>query len=147
MSKHAHAIIIIKNEKGEYLQYFDDRWNSFLFPNCKLISNNHLDILKDSLKSKFHLHFDNLEIEYVTDKVHSKFSESARIEKEYHHYFYKVNAKLQQNLNSKKFVVENTPYIWLSLSELETDKRIQQVNHDIVEYIKEIESVNNTKSI
>lgn len=36
MDKHMHAIIIIKNEKGEYLQYYDERWNSYLFLNCKL---------------------------------------------------------------------------------------------------------------
>ena len=30
-----HAIIIIKNAKGEYLQYYEDSWNSYLFLNCK----------------------------------------------------------------------------------------------------------------
>ena len=25
-----HAIIVIKNNNNEYLQYFDQRWNSFL---------------------------------------------------------------------------------------------------------------------
>ena len=31
-----HAIIIIKNEKNKYLQYYDNRWESYLFPNCKI---------------------------------------------------------------------------------------------------------------
>ena len=31
-----HAIIVIKNEKNEYLQYYDKRWNSYLFLNCKM---------------------------------------------------------------------------------------------------------------
>ena len=31
-----HSIIVIKNENGEYLQYYDNIWNSLLFPNCKL---------------------------------------------------------------------------------------------------------------
>lgn len=31
-----HAIIIIKNENDEYLQCYDERWNSYLFLNCKL---------------------------------------------------------------------------------------------------------------
>ena len=31
-----HAIIVIKNKKGEYLQYFEPSWQSYLFLNCKL---------------------------------------------------------------------------------------------------------------
>lgn len=31
-----HAIIIIKNDEGDFLQYFDDIWNSYLFLNCKI---------------------------------------------------------------------------------------------------------------
>ena len=31
-----HAIIVIKNEKEEYLQYYDEIWKSYLFLNCKL---------------------------------------------------------------------------------------------------------------
>lgn len=30
-----HAIMVIKNNKNEYLQYFDNKWNSYLFLNCK----------------------------------------------------------------------------------------------------------------
>ena len=31
-----HAIIIIKNKDGQYLQIFQDTWNSYLFLNCKI---------------------------------------------------------------------------------------------------------------
>ena len=31
-----HSIIVIKNEKNEYLQYYDEKWKSYLFLNCKL---------------------------------------------------------------------------------------------------------------
>lgn len=34
-----HSIIVIKNAQGKYLQYFDKRWNCYLFPNCKLPNN------------------------------------------------------------------------------------------------------------
>ena len=39
-----HAIIVIKNKENEYLQYFDDKWNSYLFLNCKMEN-------KDDVKS------------------------------------------------------------------------------------------------
>ena len=31
-----HAIIIIKNKENKYLQYYDERWQSYLFLNCKI---------------------------------------------------------------------------------------------------------------
>ena len=34
-SEHKHTILIIKN-KDKYLQYFDERWNSYLFLNTKV---------------------------------------------------------------------------------------------------------------
>ena len=34
-----HAIIIIKNNNNEYLQYYDNIWKSFLFLNCKLFDD------------------------------------------------------------------------------------------------------------
>ena len=36
MSK--HAIIVIKNN-NKYLQYYDLRWDSYLFLNCKLLKS------------------------------------------------------------------------------------------------------------
>ena len=30
-----HAIIIVKNMRGEYLQYYENSWNGYLFLNCK----------------------------------------------------------------------------------------------------------------
>ena len=32
--EHVHSIILIKKD-GKYLNYFDDRWNMYLFPNIK----------------------------------------------------------------------------------------------------------------
>ena len=53
MDKHTHAIIIIKNNNGEYLQYFDTRWDSFLFPNCKLSHENHIELINQYLIQNF----------------------------------------------------------------------------------------------
>ena len=45
-TEHNHAIIIIKNEEGEYLQYFDNRWNSYLFLNLKMTSEFNENYIK-----------------------------------------------------------------------------------------------------
>lgn len=135
-----HAIITIKNKKGEYLQYFDERWKSFLFPNCKLINDNHKELILECLKDKFNLNFTDIKINYLTDKIHEKFSESDKIIKEYHHYFYQIQyLELPNQLKNKTFINNNIRFAWLSLNELESDERIQEVNLDIVGFIKEME--------
>ncbi len=140
MNEHTHAIIIIKNDKGEFLQYFDNRWNSFLFPNCKLIHNNHSQIILDSLIQKFNLTFNNVNIKYVMDKIHEKHSESSGTIKQYHHYFYILDTPtIPNNIAHNNFVINNTQFAWYSLDRLQSDKRIQEVNSDIVDFIKQID--------
>lgn len=130
-----HAIIVIKNKNNEYLQYFDERWNSYLFLNCKLKENFEEEIIKHISEK---LKIDTIKCDYIGDKVHKKFSESDQIEKEYQHYFFKVNIEPTiEIMENKYFEIDNTKYCWYSYDELKLDKRIQKVNSDIVEFIKE----------
>ena len=128
-----HAIIVIKNERNEYLQYFDNRWNSFLFLNCKLLDGENADIVKDNLNVKKEL----IKVSLVVNKKHEKFSESDKIQKEYVHYFYKVD--LNEKLNNEEFEINGIQYKWFSYANLLKDKRIQQVNSDIVQFVKEFD--------
>ena len=142
MLEHTHAIIIIKNDKNEYLQYYDERWSCFLFPNCKLINNYHVLTIKNYLLKQLNLNCATENIIYVMDKVHEKFSESANKIKQYHHYFFIVKEiNFINNNSSKNFQLNNLNFSWLSLAELENNDRIQKVNKDIVEFIKQIEQL------
>ncbi|MBO5349206.1 MAG: hypothetical protein J6A89_05250 [Clostridia bacterium] len=142
INKHAHAIIIIKNEKNEFLQYYDERWNSFLFLNCKLKSNFDISNIIEYSSNKLKISIDELNCNYITDKIHKKFSESAKKEKEYHHYFYYINIKnMPQIMQQKEFLIDNIKYTWYSFKELENDERIQQVNSDIISFVKEFEAI------
>lgn len=138
MHKSTHAIIIIKNKEDKYLQYFDKRWNSYLFPNIKLSSDNDqektLQIKKD-LINKLNIKENTISIKLEFDKIHSKYSESAKKEKEYHHYFYNVTIK---NLFENDSEVNDTEYKWFSIEELENDKRIMEANSDIINMIKNL---------
>lgn len=127
-----HAIIVIKNKNNEYLQYFDEVWNSYLFLNCKLdeFSNEHII---DFVSKELNIGKESIKCELVGDKVHRKFSESAKLEKEYHHYFYNV---VIDSLDEKKVLINNK-YSWFSYDDLMNDERIQKVNSDIVSFIKE----------
>lgn len=144
MLEHTHAIIIIKNDKDEYLQYFDERWNCYLFPNCKLTDENHITIIKNYISQQLNFECATKNILYVTDKVHEKYSISANKMKKYHHYFYEVVKcnEFVDNNQSKNFTINDLNCSWFSIPELESNERIQKVNKDIVDFIKQIEQLN-----
>ena len=100
MSK--HAIIVIKNN-NRYLQYYDLRWDSYLFLNCKLLDNNMLEIVSEFVSKSLNIDKKYIKVKYIDFKVHKKFSESAKVEKEYTHYFYQV--EVLDNLSSNDFII------------------------------------------
>ena len=104
-----HAIIIIKNKENKYLQYYDERWQSYLFLNCKINGADDIDIIRKYVEDTLGLK--DIKCNYLGMKKHTKFSESAQIEKEYEHYFYKIETNEQ---------LDNLPdnYKWFSYDEL-----------------------------
>lgn len=142
MNPHKHAIIIIKNKQDEYLQYYDERWNSYLFLNIKILENFTDQDITDHLTNKLKLSNNNLKCNYLTDIIHKKYSESAKKEKEYHHYFFNVDIEdIPSIIKQKEFSINNIKYSWYSIKELENDKRIKQVNSDIVNIVKELNNI------
>ena len=131
-----HVIIVVKNNNDEYLQYYDSRWDSLLFLNCKKNDDFNEDVLKNEIISRFD-DVDNIDIKYIGEKTHTKFSVSNQTMKEYCHDFYLVKFNLPSFMNNKEFIYKDINYIWYSMNELETDSRVQEVNSDIVSYIKE----------
>lgn len=109
--EHIHSIIIIKNE-DKYLNYFDDRWGMYLFPNIK---GNDIEIIKDKYGT------DNVKL--LFDKVHDKYSLPHDDVKTYHHYFYEVDTKLDGE--------------YFTLGELLENPKIKKYNEDIIKYIEE----------
>ena len=121
-----HAIIIIKN-KDKYLQYYDERWDSYLFPNMKLKDEfTDIDIIEyveNNLNKKV------IDCTFIKNIIHSKYSVSHKEVREYNHYFYLVNID--------NYDFDNT-YKFFSMDELKNNKRIMEVNSDIVSYIEEM---------
>lgn len=130
-----HSIIVIKNEKNEYLQYFDERWNSYLFLNCKLPNGDDSELVKNKVSDALKIDKKDIKVSLLGCKKHKKFSESAKIEKEYIHYFY--NVKIEEKFTDKEFIINEIKYKWFNYSELMNDERIQKVNSDIVQFVKE----------
>ena len=135
MSK--HSIIIIKNN-NKYLQYYDNDWKSYLFPNCKIKDSSDLISIKNYLKD--YLEINNENIIYIGMRNHNKFSERHQKFKDYEHYFYLIEIKdYPEYMKQNNFEFNSNTFKWFSYDELLMDKRIQEVNSDIVEYIKEFE--------
>lgn len=130
-----HAIIVIKNEKEEYLQYYDEIWKSYLFLNCKLPNGDDSVAVIDNISKMLDIDKAFINVSPIGKKQHKKFSESAKKEKEYIHYFYDV--KLEAKLPYNEFELNNVKYKWFSYSDLMKNERIQKVNSDIVQFIKE----------
>lgn len=134
-----HAIIVIKNNKNEFLQYYDNRWDSYLFLNCKLGEEHNEEYVKNEVSEKLDILEDRIECKYLNDIIHTKYSESAKKDKEYHHFFYEINIKeIPECMRKKEFILNDIKYSWYSIKELEKDDRIQKVNSDIVGFVKEM---------
>lgn len=115
---HQHSIIVIK-DKEKYLQYFDKNWNCYLFPNTK-------GDIKKYLKEKFNI--ETKQVKKVKNFIHKKYSESHKEERVYLHTIYKVTQKNK---------IESDKIKWFTLEELEKDEKIQKINKDIIDRVKE----------
>ena len=109
--EHVHSIILIKRG-DKYLNYFDERWGMYLFPNIK--GNN-----IEEIKNKYNT--DN--VKYLFDKVHDKYSIPNKEKRTYHHYFYEVD--------------EDIAGEYFSLNELLQKEKVKENNGDIIKFIEE----------
>ena len=98
-----HAIIIVKNMRGEYLQYYENSWNGYLFLNCKCENNKDIAKISDTVLEK--LGIKPLKIDYLFTKIHSKYSVKHEKMREYEHYFYLVDIGTEF-IDKKEFVTE-----------------------------------------
>ena len=94
-----------------------------------------LEIVTDFVSKSLNIDKEYIKVKYIDFKIHKKFSESAKVEKEYTHYFYQV--EVLDNLPSNDFIINNIQYKWFTYNELLNNKRIMTVNSDIVGFIKE----------
>lgn len=131
-----HSIIVIKNTKGQYLQYFDPKWNSYLFLNCKLPNGDDSNAVKSKVAGALNIEEQFIKVSLVGFKKHKKFSESSKVNKEYIHFFYNVDLDIKLCEDSI-FIINGMNYKWFSYFDLIEDKQIQKVNSDIIQFIKD----------
>ena len=135
--EHKHAILIIRKD-NKFLQYYDERWEGFLFPNLKMTDEFNENKIIEHISNILKINKDDINVDLLFNKIHSKFSESAKKYKTYNHYFYEVKInEIDRMFNENEFY-NDTEYKWYTMEELENDDRIQKINSDIVGFVKNI---------
>lgn len=132
-TSHEFSLLAIVDTNGRYLQVFDDRWESWLFPYARSTDNNKADM--DNYASK--LLDEEVVTEYVTGSKHCKYSVSDNVYKIYNHKLYKLSLNdIPENMNEQTFEVNGIKYRWMSIQEMEKDERIMEVNEEVVAFVK-----------
>lgn len=87
---HEHSIVIIKDTFQKFsnrvLVYDDRRWDFKFFLNYKFNPNNEY-FIKSHLSNELKIEENNIELSFLEQKIHEKYSESARENKIYCHDF------------------------------------------------------------
>lgn len=139
---HNHSIVIIKDTYNKYpnrlLVYDDVRWQCRLFLNYKDNPNNE-NFIKEHLSQELKIELTDISLKYLGQRIHEKFSESARTEKIYSHKFYIATVKsFPQKMLQDSFECDGRRYYWMTIDELEQDANVREKNSDILGYVKEL---------
>lgn len=130
---HNFSLLIMKNNKGQFLLKYNKRWKCYLFPFTKTIENKKEVGMIEFCKST--LNMDQVEIINHTEEDITKRSISADLIKTYHHDFYII--KCEDKLQSKsKFKINKEKYKWFSIEEMKCNKNIYNKNSETIEYVE-----------
>lgn len=139
---HNHSIVVIKDTfdkfPNRYLVYEDQRWDCNFFLNYKENPNNE-DFILNHLSNELKIQKKDIELVFVAQKLHEKYSESAKENKMYSHKFYSATVKeFPQEMQNDSFEIDGRIYHWKNIPELEQDPNVQEKNLDVLNYVKEL---------
>ena len=137
-----HSIIVIQDTFAQYpnryLVYLDERWGCRLFLNYRTSQNNEASILS-RLSRDLKVSSDSIQLTYRGRRMQEKYSVSAKRQKMYCHEFYgAVLCDFPPALREDSFQLDGRQYFWMSVSEMEQDKMIQENNMDVVKTVEEL---------
>ncbi|WP_418747600.1 hypothetical protein [Frisingicoccus sp.] len=139
---HGHSIVVIKDTfnrfSNRFLVYEDNRWNCNFFVNYKDNPNNEAFII-NHISSELKIEVDDIKLSFIAQKIHEKYSETAKERKVYSHKFYLATiSNFPEDMEKDSFEFDGRLYHWKSIAELERNKDVQRKNLDILNYIKEL---------
>ena len=130
---HEFSLVAISRADDRFLQVYDQRWDSWLFPYFRSADDNRVNVDKEVSNL---LHMD-VETSYVAHANHCKYSNSDDVYKIYNHKLYKLALDpIPESMQADEFELDGKEYKWLSISEMEDDSDIMEVNDDVVAFVK-----------
>lgn len=140
---HKFSIVAIKDGYNQYpnkfLLYYDERWACWFFPNYRTASDESENIksICSKLSGQLKISPDSIKLEPKAEAIHEKYSVSDSINKVYDHKLYDAAfAEYPAGIRNGHFVIDGTKYAWMSISEMESDPRIIDINQDVVGFVK-----------
>ena len=142
MIQHNHSLVAVKDnsceEKLRYLVYYDERWDCKLFLNYKTQNRNNEAALKEQVAADLNLNSGDIVCNYITSRVQEKYSVSHQEMRVYNHRLYEMYFNyIPDKFKKDNFEVNGKHYYWMTIEEMEKDKRIMSVNMDVVDFVKE----------
>lgn len=139
---HNHSIVVIKDSFQKYpnrfLVYEDTRWGCEFFLNYKENPNNE-EFIKSHISNELKIDSGDIQLKYVAQKIHEKYSESAKENKVYSHKFYLATINsFPDFMKQDSFESDGRKYHWRSMTELEQKPDVQTKNMDLVNFVKEL---------
>ena len=130
---HEFSLLAIKNPDGKYLQIYDDRWKTWLFPYIRSSEDNKANI------DKFASNLLNKEVktEYISTAKHCKYSVSDDFYKIFNHKLYRLLPdSLPENIPDDTSTIGEYSFKWMSLEDMEKDERIMEVNEEVIAFVR-----------
>ena len=131
--RHDFSLVAIQNSENKFLQLYDERWESWLFPYFRYDPEDNKSFV--SKKTSELLGFD-VSPEFVVTAEHCKYSVSDDCYKIYKHRLYSIKIKeLPANMKQLEFELNGRKCSWMSVEEMAENERIMEVNSDIVAFV------------
>lgn len=146
MEKHEFNIVIGTRKVHwirHYLVYYDERWDCWLFMNCKAENRDYEaePELREAVAKRFHVKPNDLYIHYLTAQRLEKYSVPHDEIRTYRHNYYELQIMVDPGpewMLQKNFVVDGVSYAWMTEEELRSDENTWEKNCEVLEYVFEM---------
>ena len=142
---HPFSIVAIKDTFNEYpnrfLLYYDEQWDCKFFFNYKTMENDTFneENIKVRLANELHIDKESIKLEFKTEAIQRKYSVKDSQYKVYDHKVYRADISQFSDLIKKtEFEINNKKFYWMSIEDMKKDKRIREINSDVVSLVNDV---------
>lgn len=146
MNRRASSLIAVKNGGDElsnrYLTYYDEQWECWFLPNHRSFDSYTEDKAKvaDYLSTEFKVPQSDFTLGFVGTTTSTKWSTEHNEERTYDYRLYlaAVTRVPDAWVVDGEFSIGSKKCRWMSLDDMQSDKRVYEVNHDVIDMLKDL---------